>query len=157
MWDKSKHPRDAKGRFCFAYSSWRTRSEMEEIRRLEQKYTSQSLLPSTIPLPDEQLPRSVGAKWINYEVRDLYSGEMYRFVEGSRLQNVEVFCGYGTNHIYRDAYKYAVKVGGLPEEWQHVKAIGILDTPEGYRKAEIHWSQHRIYGRHDMFIKRWID
>ena len=92
-------------------------------------------------LPDIQIYRSIGAKALNYDVLDFATGQMFRFVEGSRLQNVEVFAGKGTRTVYRKARKYAEKYGGNPEDWQHVKGFGLLATDEGDLKAEVHWSQ----------------
>ena len=63
---------------------------------------------------------------------------VYNFVEGSKLQNIQVFCGFGTRKIYQNAYKYSDKVGGKPEEWQHTKGFGLIDTPEGHKRAEVH-------------------
>ena len=113
--------------------------------------------PITIKLPDIDIPRSVGAKWRNESVFDFATGEVYRFAEGSKLQNVEVFCGYGTKTVYNSAYKYSDKFGGLPQEWQHAKAIAELVTSKGERKAEVHWSQHEKYGKKDFFVKKWIE
>ena len=111
----------------------------------------------TFKLPDEQLPRSVGAKWTNYTVTDLATGIKYKFVEGTKLQNQEVFAGYKTRVPYRKAEKFSRKYGGDIEKWQHVKGIGILDTEEGHRKAETHWSQCDGVGKVEFFIKRWLD
>lgn len=100
--------------------------------------------------------RSVGAKAKNYEVMDLSTGEMFHFVEGTRLQNVEVFAGKGSSVVYRNAYKYADKHGGNAEDWQHVKGVGWLATDDGDRQAEVHWSQCEGIGKHDFFVKRWL-
>lgn len=113
--------------------------------------------PDTISLPDEQLPRSVGAKWANYTVTDLATGIKYKFVEGTKLQNQEVFAGYKTRTPYRNAKKFSRRYGGNTEKWQHVKGIGVLDTDEGHRKAETHWSQCEGVGKVEFFIKRWLD
>jgi len=43
------------------------------------------------------------------------------------------------------------------EDWQHVKGVGFLETEEGIRKAELHWSQCESIGKFDFFIKRWLD
>lgn len=40
-------------------------------------------LPDAIPLPDELLPRSVGAKWSNYDI--VIGGEVYHIQEGSYI------------------------------------------------------------------------
>ena len=110
----------------------------------------------TISLPDIQFGRSVGAKAKNYEVMDLETGEVFKFVEGSKMQDVEVFAGKGTRHEYRKAYIYANREGGKLEDWQHVKGKGWLETPEGDQRAEIHWSQCEGIGKFDFFVKRWL-
>ena len=110
-----------------------------------------------IRLPDIMIPKSVGAKAKNYEVMDLATGEMFHFVEGSRLQDVEVFAGKGTSSPYNMAYKYANKIGGKVEDWQHVKGTGWIETQDGDRRVEVHWSQCEGYGKHDFFVKRWLD
>ena len=145
-WDESKHPRDDQGRF--------TRFGSIIVGKGE---PPSKMLRDTIKRPDIEIGRSVGAKARNYKVMDLQTGDFFYFAEGTKLQNVEVFCGKGTKNVYQKSYKYANKHGGKPEEWQHVKAVGILDTPEGYLRAEVHWSQHSEYGKYDFFIKEWLD
>lgn len=51
--------------------------------------------PETIPQPNLQIGRSLGAKALNYDVKDPRSGRSYRFLEGSTIGNVEVFAGEG--------------------------------------------------------------
>ena len=106
---------------------------------------------------DFKIYRGVGAKAKNYEAMDLDTGEMFRFAEGTRLQDVEVFAGKGTKSILNIAGKYAKAYGGKPEDWQHVKGHGVLDTPDGYRNAEVHWMQCEGFGKHDFFVKKWED
>ncbi|MDO4547532.1 MAG: hypothetical protein Q4D04_05515, partial [Clostridia bacterium] len=111
----------------------------------------------TIELEDIQIYRSLGAKAMNYEVKDLKTGEKFKLVEGTRIRNVEVFAGKGAKTEYRDGWKYANKHGGKPEDWQHVKGFGTLETDDGDRQAEIHWSRCDGIGNFEHFIKRWID
>ena len=172
MWDESKHPRNKKGQFA------EKNGDALKIELYDKpKYTvvkipfdffkhkggkkatatTSNEEEITIKLPDIQLPFSIGAKWINESVLDLATGEQYAFEDGSTLQDVEIFCGAGTKKIYHDAYKYAHKVGGSPEEWQHAKAIAQLKTDHGTEKAEVHWSQHPKYGKKEFFIKKWIN
>ena len=110
-----------------------------------------------IMLPDIIIGRSVGAKAKNYDIMDLATGEIFHLVEGSRLQNVQVFAGKGSHKPYEKAWKYANKHGGKVEDWQHVKGFGLVDYYGEEREAELHWSQCEGIGKYDFFIKRWLD
>ena len=111
----------------------------------------------TIKLKDIVIHRSIGAKAKNYDVLDLDTGELFHFTENTRLQNVEVFAGKGTKQELRIAEKYANRHGGNPEDWQHVKAFGYIDTPEGSMHVEVHWMQCEGIGKVDFFIKEWLE
>jgi hypothetical protein len=108
-------------------------------------------------LPDIVIGRSIGAKAKNYDIMDLETGEKFHLVEGSHLQNVEVFAGKGGYKPYNKAWKYARDFGGKVEDWQHVKGFGLVDYYGEAREAELHWSQCAGFGKHDFFIKRWLD
>ena len=142
--DKSKDFEDFKKKYLKA---------AEKSAETLEKSTKSSI----IKLPDILIGKSVGAKSKNYEVMDLATGEMFRFVEGTRLQDVEVFAGKGSSKVYNNAYKYADAHGGKVEDWQHVKGKGWLQTTDGDRRAEAHWSQCEGIGKHDFFVKRWLD
>ena len=114
-------------------------------------------LPSVIAIKDTLIHRSLGAKAKNYDVMDLETGEIYHFAENTRIQNSEVFAGKGTSSEYRRAYKYAEKYGGEIKDWQHCKGDAIIRTTDGDFKAEVHWSQCEGFGKHDFFIKRWLE
>ncbi len=111
----------------------------------------------TSRLRDIEIYRSVGAKSLNYPVFDFETGDYYYFVEGKKIVNIEVFAGKGTKTKYRIAPYYAKKYGGKAEDWQHVKGFGWLETQDGNRIAEVHWSQHYKQGKFDFFVKRWLD
>ena len=106
---------------------------------------------------DITLPKSVGAKWSNYDVMDLETGDYYHFQEGSRITNVQVFAGKGVKTPYRNAEKMAARYGGAAEDWKHVKGFGILETEDGPISVEVHWSECKNYGKHEFFIKRYVD
>lgn len=135
----------------------------ENFKEFEEKYLKAAKTlendgkSGTIKLSDILFGKSIGAKAKNYEAMDLDTGEMFRFAEGTRLQDVEVFAGKGTKSILNIAGKYAKAYGGKPEDWQHVKGHGVLDTPDGYRNAEVHWMQCEGFGKHDFFVKKWED
>lgn len=125
---------------------------------LEARKTFGRFSPQNRPYePEIVIGRDVGAKAKNYTVMDLATGEFFQFAQGSRIQNVEVFAGKGTRTEFRKAQKYAERHGGKAEDWQHVKGHGVVETPEGYRNAEIHWVQCSGIGKFDFFVKRWED
>lgn len=111
----------------------------------------------SVNLPDEIIGRSVGAKSKNYDILDLSTGSVYHLVEGTRLQNVEVFAGKGTRTEFRDAIKYSQRYGGELSDWQHAKGVGIVNTPGGGTKAELHWIQCEGVGKKEMFVKEWLE
>ena len=111
----------------------------------------------TVREPDILIGRSVGAKAANYEVMDLKTGKIYHFVEGTHIQNVETFAGKGVKKPYEKAWRYVEKYGGKASEWQHTKGFGWIATEEGERYVEVHWSQCAGVGKHDFFIKEWLD
>ena len=99
----------------------------------------------------------VGAKAKNYDVMDLESGEVYHFVEGSKVQDVKVFAGKSSHTPFRRASFFAKRYGGVAEDWQHVKGYALLETPDGDRMAEVHWVQCREIGKFEFFVKEWLD
>lgn len=93
---------------------------------------------------DFKIYRGVGAKAKNYVVVDKSTGEEYYFIEGTRLQNAQVFAGKGGVKSLREevAQGLAAEFGGKPEDWQHCKAQGWLDVNGEQIKAEVHWFQN---------------
>lgn len=136
-----------------------TTEEWESLKasKVYKPATNKDAKSDIMKLPDIPIGRSIGAKAVNYDVIDFETGEMFNLVEGTKLQNVEVFAGKGSKTTYRKAYKFAEKYGGKTEDWQHVKAKGLLATQEGDRAAEIHWSQCEGIGKYDFFVKRWLE
>ena len=110
-----------------------------------------------IYLDDIQIYRSLGAMARNFDVIDFDTGEIFHFVEGTKIQNVSVFAGKGTKVEYRAAEKYANRYGGRAEDWQHAKGFGWLRTSDGDRFAEVHWSQCNGIGKFEFFIKKWFE
>lgn len=113
----------------------------------------------TMKLSDIQvISHSVGAKSLSDNtVMDLTTGELYYFAKGSKLRNVEVFAGKGVRTPFRKAEKYAKRYGGTPDDWQHVKGFGIIETEDGEIPVEVHWVQCEGIGKHEFFIKRRLD
>ncbi len=108
---------------------------------------SEILAADIIQLPDETFPRSVGAKWANYEI-ELADGEIVRLQEGSRLHHKEVFAGKGTKIPIREVDRLVEKYGGKAENWQKIKAIGTIEHSNGeIEEIEIHWYEEPQIGR----------
>ena len=174
--DESKHPRDKDGKFTDrggGASNRGGKSDEEKQREAVRKFSSQpdkdmaamglnEKQNDTIKLPDEVMPKSVGAKWANYDIR-MPNGGTTRFVEGSKLQNIEVFAGKGTKTPFRQEDLYIKCFGGKKGEWQKVKGFGMVYDEYGEeRKAELHWCQAEGVGRVDFKIKKrgeklWLD
>ncbi len=110
-----------------------------------------------IKLNDIEIGRSVSAKAKNYDIMDLQTGEIFHFAEGTKIQDVYVFAGKGSSVAFRKADKYAERYGGKPADWQHCKGKGVIDFYGEERKAEVHWVQCDDIGKHEFFIKGWID
>jgi hypothetical protein len=104
---------------------------------------------------DILIGRSLGARAMNYEVYDPVSGRRFNFVEGSRLQDVEVFAGYkGADPLEEETVNGLVEeFGGDPAKWQHVKALGVLDIDGEEIKAKVHWFQEESVGRIKFIAK----
>ena len=47
-------------------------------------------------MADTLIRKGVGAKAKNYDIVDPATGNIFHFVEGTRIQNSEAFAGYGT-------------------------------------------------------------
>lgn len=103
--------------------------------------------------------RSVGAKAKNYDILDPNTGEYFHFAEGTRIQNIEVFAGFGVKKPLNEevALGLSKQIGGDPEKWQHCKGFGIIDYDGEERPAEVHWFQEESVGRDKFKVKRWLD
>lgn len=114
---------------------------------------------NAVKIEDVQIGRSVGAKAMNYDVYDFDTGNFFNFVEGTRIQNAEVFAGKGTSSPLKEevAEGLSEQIGGKPENWEHCKGNGILDYYGKERKAEVHWFQEESVEKHKFNVKVWLD
>lgn len=112
-----------------------------------------------ISVPDTLIGKSVGAKAKNYDVIDPATGEYFRFVEGSRIHNSEVFAGYGVKKALNEdvAEGLAKEFGGDPAKWQHAKGFGTLDYHGEELDAEVHWFQEETVGKVKFKVKKWLE
>ena len=112
-----------------------------------------------IPIKDIKIGKAVGAKSKNYGIIDPDTGKIYHFVEGTKIQDAEVFAGRGTRHPLREEVKAGLseQLGGNPADWQHCKGHGIIDADGEERPAEVHWFQEKTVGKVRFKVKRWED
>ena len=105
-----------------------------------------------------QIFKSLGAMATNYDIV-APDGNIFKYAEGTRIQNVEVFAGYGTKTPLHEGTVEGLvaEFGGNPEKWQHVKGIGVIDDNGEEIKAEVHWFQEETAGQHKHKIKRWLE
>lgn len=112
-----------------------------------------------IKLNDIQIFHSVGAKAKNYDILDPDTGGYFKFVEGTKIQNAQIFAGKGCKKPLKNEVAYGLEkqIGGKASNWQHAKGNGIIDYYGEERKAEVHWFQEETVGKHKFKIKRWLD
>lgn len=135
-WNEKDHPRDGNNqKFVKKGSDGAYNSQENKAKALLRK------------LPDEQLPKSVGAKWANEDIT-MPDGSVAHFVEGSKLTHKEVFAGKGTKTPIRDIERLIKKYPGSKAElWQKVKAHAQIEWKGEILFSEIHWYEEPSVGR----------
>lgn len=134
------------GRYIADYTSMGTQ-ELRERQVIELPEEEQ-----TLHLPDEILPRSLSARWANYDIA-MPDGTVAHFVEGTKLHHIEVFAGKGTRTPIRDVERLVSTYGGKAEDWQKVKGIGTIEVNGKSFEAEIHWYQEPTVGKKELKSK----
>lgn len=145
--DESKHPRDELGRFTNGGAKeYRQNTQYEDILSESEK--------DTIPLPDEVLPRSLSAHWINHDIQ-MPDGTVAHFQEGSKLHHKEVFAGKGCKRKIDQVDMLVERYGGKAEDWQKIKAIGTIVKENGeVEDVEVHWYEEPTIGKINLKYKR---
>lgn len=151
MFDESKHPRDSDGKFTDKEGGAKLSKDVRrKLKTSLAKYISRI---NGIKLPDETLPRSVGAKWHNFEI-SMPDGSKAKFVEGTKIQNKHAFAGYGTKTPIRDIERLNRDYKINSTKWQKIKGVAhIIDKGEEI-KAEIHWYEEPSVGKVEIKFKR---
>lgn len=139
-----------------------TRFTKEQAKNLQNNIlngVANSANGGIIKLEDIQIFRTLSARAKNYDVLDPQTGEYFKFVEGTRIQNAQVFAGKGCKKPLNDevAKGLSEQIGGTPERWQHAKGDGVINYFGEERKAEVHWFQEETVGKHKFKVKRWLD
>lgn len=84
-----------------------------------------------------------------YDIEYHYQKRMYIFPANEKIYNVSIFAGGGIAPKFRKAYIYAQKYGGKAKDWCKVKGYALSND----HLLEIHWVEHKIYGRYRGKIK----
>ena len=107
-------------------------------------------------LLDERFPRSVGAKWSNYEIK-LPDGSKAKFVEGAKLENKEIIAGHGNRRkidILNNLLNRFPETKTTPRLWSKLKGVSHIVLVDGTQiKAEVHWYEHPKSGKTDFKYK----
>lgn len=164
--DGTRFARDADGKTyqvpaSMKYDDWKQSfvDKTKDPDKIFRKTLENSSESDTISLKDIIIGKSLGAKSKNYEVIDNITGEYFHFVEGTKIQNAEVFAGYGVKKPLHEevAEGLAKEFGGSPEKWQHAKGVGVLDYHGDELKAEVHWFQEESVGKVKFKVKEWLE
>lgn len=141
-WREEDHPRDDDGKFTDGNGTYRQNSL--EPYKLSSK-------PLSLKLPDEQLPHSVGAKWRNEDIL-LVDDTIAHFVEGTKLQNKEVFAGKGVKRQIDDIERLVKQYPGTSAGgWMKVKATATVVLPDNeITSMEVHWYEHEVVGKKEF-------
>lgn len=132
----------------------KNKTDNEKRKDAERVYNTHGHLNETIPLPDEDIPRGVGAKWKNYDI-DMQDGTTAHLAEGSKLQNKEIFAGKGCKRKIDDIERLVKQHGGNPDDWVKVKATAEIVTDDGDSMvAELHWYEEPTVGKVEFKFKR---
>lgn len=112
-----------------------------------------------IKVKDTLIGRSLGAKAKNYDVEDPATGEIFNFVEGTKIQNSEIFAGYTTKKPLKEEVTHGLTeiYGGTESKWQHCKGNGVLDVYGEETRAEVHWFQEESVGKVKFKVKEWLE
>lgn len=153
MFEESKHPRDNEGKFTDKLKS--AVKIYSDVPDKDMAGMGLERGKDTYSLPDEVLPKSLSARWINQDIK-MPDGTVAHFVEGSKLHNIEVFAGKGTKTPIRDVERLVKKYGGQVENWQKVKGIGMINHNEEEAEAELHWYYEPSQGKQEIKFKRYL-
>ena len=147
-----------------AFEKWR-KENAAELDQLHEKWNRElggvdkDGKSDTIKLEDGIVPRSLGARAMNYDILSPEGDRYYHYAEGTKIQNREVFAGYKTRTPLDDGVPEGLtkEFGGDPEKWQHVKGEGIIDDDGEHVAAEVHWFYQESIGQVKHMIKRWLE
>lgn len=108
---------------------------------------------------DVPIPKTLGAKGINYDILSPDGERYFHYVEGTYVQRVKAFAGYGTRTPLHEGVADGLtkEFGGDPAKWRHVKGEGVIDDDGEDVRAEVHWFQEESVGQVKHRIKKWLE
>ena len=128
-----------------------------QVKTIEQlKNAAQSGIISSDDVP---IPKTLGAKGINYDILSPDGERYFHYVEGTYVQRVKAFAGYGTRTPLHEGVADGLtkEFGGDPAKWRHVKGEGVIDDDGENVRAEVHWFQEESVGQVKHRIKKWLE
>lgn len=108
-----------------------------------------------IKMPDIKIIKAVGASGKNYPI-ELPGGNHTRFIEGTKITNVAVFAGKGTDVKIKDTKRLEATYNIPKDEWMKVSGNGYIMVNGQKRFVEVHWYQADDE-RYEMKVKRCFD
>lgn len=116
-----------------------SRSGIIKDEELVKLYDKSGKYLRSIPRPDVKLPDET----------------MSIITKGTHITDVEVFAGKGAKNELRVREHLKNNYGGNADNWQHSKGHAFVDTPNGSKKANVHWFEEESVGVVEMFVKGW--
>lgn len=147
---KTKKGKFRQGKGDWEHNQWAEESDWKREKSIKYAETDTDVI---------HFPKSIGAKWGNYDVKDVDTGEIYHFVEGSSIINPTTFAGYGTKSPLNEDVKKGLTEkhpGTDPEKWEHRKGSGHLDVHGEDTLAEVHWFQQPGI-KCGFKVKKWLE
>lgn len=113
--------------------------------------------PETLPGDDWFIGTSLSSAAKNYDIKDS-NGDIYHFIEGTRISNTETFAGKGVRKKLKPETLQGLtrEHGGRPKDWKHVKGTGFLDFRGRSREAEVHWFENGT-NKVKFKLKKWLE
>ena len=105
-------------------------------------------------LPDEHLPKSIGARWKNVSV-SLPDGTYAKLKDNGKLQDKQVIAGKGHHRKIDDIARLVRENKGTkPQDWQKIKAYGTIVYDDGEEEdVELHWYYAQSVGMIEVKVK----
>lgn len=148
-WDENEHSKNESGNV----SEFREKHPMMTIPGKGNRFVKRG--NDVVNLANEIIPRSVGAKYRNYDIK-MPDGKMAHFAEGTHITNKQVFAGAGTKTPIHDVDRLVRQHGGNAEKWAKVKARATLEIDGETELSEIHWYEEPSVGKVEIKFKKYL-